>query len=69
MNNYIKLIRPYGILFLGLTPVFGAICNGEFHLLHLFLLLIIGLLAHVFTFVQNDIFYQLQYQKYHFEQK
>ena len=52
--EYIKLIRPYGILFLGFTPVFGALCNKEFGLLHLSILLIIGLLAHVFTFVQND---------------
>jgi len=56
LKDYAKLIRPYGMLYLGLTPVFGTICNGEFHLLDLFLLLIIGLLAHVFTFVQNDIF-------------
>lgn len=56
LKDYAKLVRPYGMLYLGLTPVFGAICNGEFHLSNLFLLLIIGLLAHIFTFVQNDIF-------------
>ena len=56
IREYIKLIRPYGILFLGFTPVFGALCNGEFDAFHLSLLLIIGLLAHVFTFVQNDYF-------------
>lgn len=54
MKRYFKLIRPYGMLFLGFTPVFGAIANGEFTLSHLTLLLVIGLLAHVFTFVQND---------------
>ncbi len=54
VTEYIKLIRPYGILFLGFTPVFGAICNGQFEAFHLLILLIIGLLAHVFTFVQND---------------
>jgi 4-hydroxybenzoate polyprenyltransferase len=48
------LVRPYGILFLGFTPVFAALANGEFDLLHLSILLLIGLLAHVFTFVQND---------------
>jgi 4-hydroxybenzoate polyprenyltransferase len=54
MKHYFKLIRPYGMLFLGFTPVFGAISIGEFNLLHLMLLLIIGLLSHIFTFVQND---------------
>ena len=56
MKSYLKLIRPYGMLFLGFTPVFGAIANGEFKLSHLFILFIIGLLAHIFTFVQNDYF-------------
>lgn len=56
IKDYAKLIRPYGMLYLGLTPVFGAICNGEFNLSNLFLLVVIGLSAHVFTFVQNDIF-------------
>lgn len=54
MKNYLKLIRPYGMLFLGFTPVFGAIVNGEFTVSHLTILLIIGFLAHIFTFVQND---------------
>lgn len=56
LREYAKLIRPYGMLYLGFTPVFGAICNGEFRLAHLSMLFIIGILAHVFTFVQNDIF-------------
>jgi 4-hydroxybenzoate polyprenyltransferase len=42
------------MLFLGFTPVFGAIANGEYNYLNLITLLIIGLLAHIFTFVQND---------------
>jgi 4-hydroxybenzoate polyprenyltransferase len=54
VREYIKLVRPYGILFLGFTPVFGALCNNEFDAFHLSILLIIGLLVHVFTFVQND---------------
>ena len=54
MKRYLKLIRPYGMLFLGFTPVFSAIANGEFSLSNLIILLIIGLLAHIFTFVQND---------------
>jgi len=54
MKHYLKLIRPYGMLFLGFTPVFGAIANGEFSFPHLTILLVIGLLVHIFTFVQND---------------
>jgi len=54
MKRYLKLIRPYGMLFLGFTPVFGAVANGEFALSHLIILLAIGALAHIFTFVQND---------------
>lgn len=54
VREYGKLIRPYGILFLGFTPVFGALCNGQFDVFHLVVLLGIGLLTHVFTFVQND---------------
>ncbi len=54
VREYVKLVRPYGILFLGFTPVFGALCNGQFNVFPLFILLCIGLLAHGFTFVQND---------------
>jgi 4-hydroxybenzoate polyprenyltransferase len=54
IRDYIKLIRPYGILFIGFTPVFGALCNGQFDAFHLLLLLIIGVLGHIFVFVQND---------------
>jgi 4-hydroxybenzoate polyprenyltransferase len=62
MKGYIKLIRPYGILFLGLTPVFGAICNGEFRFLNISILCIIGMLVHIFTFVQND-YYDIEIDK------
>ena len=54
MKLYLKLIRPYGMLFIGFTPFFGAIANGEFRILPLTILVIIGMLAHIFTFVQND---------------
>ena len=54
IREYVTLVRPYGILFLGFTPVFGAVCNGEFRAFHLSVLLMIGLFTHVFAFVQND---------------
>jgi len=54
MKQYLILVRPYGMLFLGFTPVFGAIANGEFTLFPLLILFIIGLLAHLFGFSQLD---------------
>jgi len=54
--DYAKLVRPYGLLFLGFTPFFGALCNGEKDPLSLFFLVIVGVLIHIFTFVQNDYF-------------
>ncbi|MCJ7570563.1 MAG: UbiA family prenyltransferase [Candidatus Thermoplasmatota archaeon] len=54
MKSYLKLIRPYGMLFLGFTPVFGAIANNELSFSRLAVLFIIGLLTHIFGFVQND---------------
>ena len=54
MKQYLILLRPYGMLFLGFTPVFGAIANGEVAISHLLPLLFIGVLIHIFTFVQND---------------
>jgi 4-hydroxybenzoate polyprenyltransferase len=56
IREYVKLIRPYGILFIGLTPVFGALCNGLSDGPSLFVLLVIGVLGHIFVFVQNDYF-------------
>ena len=54
MRPYLKLIRPYGMLFLSLIPVFSAIANCKFSFFHLTLLFIIGILAHIFSFTQND---------------
>lgn len=54
VRECIRLIRPYGILFIGCTPVFGALCNGQFDIFYLSLLLIIGVLGHIFVFIQND---------------
>jgi len=56
MKKYLILIRPYGMLFLGFTPVFSAMANGEFRFVNLGVLLIIGILTHIFSFVQNDYF-------------
>lgn len=53
LKAYIQLIRPYGI-FIALMPLIGAIANGTFH--DLLLLLLIGIFANSFGFVQNDYF-------------
>src|SRR5512136_364325 len=42
------------MFFLGFAPVFGALCKGQFDAFHLSLLLITGVLGHIFVFVQND---------------
>ena len=54
MKQYLILVRPYGMLFLGFTPVFGAIANGDFSFSNLVILFIIGIFSHIFTFSQND---------------
>jgi 4-hydroxybenzoate polyprenyltransferase len=56
IKPYLKLVRPYGMLFIGLAPLFCAVCTGETSSMRLGVLLAIGLLAHTFTFVQNDYF-------------
>ncbi len=63
IKEYVKLIRPYGILFIGFTPVFGAVCNGQFDIFRLSVLLLIGLLGHIFVFVQND-FYDIEVDRH-----
>ena len=53
LKGYIQLIRPYGI-FIAMMPIIGAISNGIFS--NLFLLLLVGIFANSFGFVQNDYF-------------
>ena len=53
LKGYLQLMRLYGI-FIVMMPVIGAIANGIFH--HLLLLLIVGIAANIFGFVQNDYF-------------
>ncbi len=53
LRAYLQLMRLYGI-FIVMMPVMGAIANGIFH--HLSLLLLVGIFANIFGFVQNDYF-------------
>jgi len=55
VGQYLRLIRPYGMLFLGFAPVFGAVAGGVTQGSTLWLLFVLGMLYHVFTFVLNDV--------------
>ena len=56
IKDYIVLIRPYWIVFFGLIPAIGAMCNGQFNVFPLIVLFIIGMFSYIFGFVQNDYF-------------
>jgi len=53
LRGYLQLMRLYGI-FIVMMPILGAISNGIFS--GLGLLLIVGICANIFGFVQNDYF-------------
>ena len=48
-------MRPYSFL-IPLIVVFSALCNGQFDFFYLLVLFIIGILSHIFGFLQNDYF-------------
>jgi len=50
---YVQLMRLYGI-FMAMMPLLGALSNGIFD--KLFFLLLVGISANIFGFVQNDYF-------------
>jgi len=50
---YVQLMRLYGI-FMAMMPLLGALSNGIFN--NLLWLLIVGISANIFGFVQNDYF-------------
>jgi 4-hydroxybenzoate polyprenyltransferase len=53
LRGYLQLMRLYGI-FIVMMPILGAISNGIFS--GLSFLLIVGICANIFGFVQNDYF-------------
>jgi len=55
IREYLKLSRSFNAVLTGISPVMGAIAMGEYHILTLFILFIIGFLGHTFGFVFNDI--------------
>jgi len=50
---YVQLMRLYGI-FMAMMPLLGALSNGIFD--KLFFLLLVGISANIFGFIQNDYF-------------
>ena len=55
IREYLKLSRSFNAVLTGISPVMGAISMGEYHILTLLILFIIGFLGHTFGFVFNDI--------------
>ena len=55
IREYLKLSRSFNAVLTGISPVMGAIAMGEYHILTLLILFIIGFLGHTFGFVFNDI--------------
>ena len=56
IKGYIKLMRPYGAIYVPLIAVFGALCNEQFDFFPLLGLFIIGIFAYIFGIVQNNYF-------------
>ncbi len=55
IREYLKLSRSFNAVLTGISPVMGAIAMGEYHILTLLILFIIGFLGHTFGFVFNDV--------------
>jgi 4-hydroxybenzoate polyprenyltransferase len=55
IKEYLKLARSFNSFLTGISPVMGAIAMGDFNLLHLFILFLIGFFGHTYGFVLNDI--------------
>ena len=55
IREYLKLSRSFNAVLTGISPVMGAISMGEYSIIILLVLFIIGFLGHTFGFVFNDI--------------
>ena len=55
IREYLKLARSFNAVLTGVSPVMGAIAMGQYNILTLFLLFLVGFLGHTFGFVLNDI--------------
>lgn len=55
IREYLKLARSFNAVLTGVSPVMGAIAMGQYDIVILFLLFLVGFLGHTFGFVFNDI--------------
>ena len=55
IREYLKLARSFNAVLTGVSPVMGAIAMGQYDIIILFLLFLVGFLGHTFGFVFNDI--------------
>jgi 4-hydroxybenzoate polyprenyltransferase len=55
VREYMKLARSFNAALTGVSPVMGAIAMGQYNLVLLILLFLIGFLGHAYGFVFNDI--------------
>jgi len=55
IREYLKLARSYNAVLTGISPVMGAISMGQFNLLLLLLLFLVGFFGHTYGFILNDI--------------
>jgi 4-hydroxybenzoate polyprenyltransferase len=55
IREYVKLTRISIAPLTGLAPVMGAIATGQFQILYLIILFLIGVLGHVYGIIHNDI--------------
>ena len=55
IREYLKLARSFNSFLTGISPVMGAIAMGDFNILNLLILFVIGFFGHTYGFVLNDI--------------
>lgn len=55
IREYLKLARSFNAVLTGVSPVIGAIAMGQYDILLLFILFLIGFFGHTYGFVLNDI--------------
>jgi 4-hydroxybenzoate polyprenyltransferase len=55
IREYLKLARSFNAVLTGVSPVMGAIAMGQYNILTLFLLFLVGFFGHTYGFVLNDI--------------
>ncbi len=55
IREYLKLARSFNAVLTAISPVMGAIAMGQYSVLALFVLFLVGFFGHTFGFVFNDL--------------